>query len=104
MIIDIHAKGMQLTDEEREYIETKMEKITQLAKRMKDESSVIRVEIHHDKTKSKEDEITCIITITIPKDTLRSEVQASIVTEAVDKAKKMLIPQIEKYKEKFSGH
>ena len=101
MMITINTKGLHISDTDREYIETKMEKITTLAKRLKDESSEIHVDVQHDQTKDAHDEITCLITVTIPKSTLRAEAHGGLVTEAVDLAKKKLLPQIEKYKTKF---
>ncbi len=104
MKVIIHAKGLTLKKEEDEYIIAKMEKISTLAKRIKDESSEIKIDISHDVTKAKEESITCVIKVFVPKDTLVSEANGSIVTEALDLAKKQLIPQIEKYKTKFLNH
>ena len=102
MKILIHTKKLTLTEEEQAYIEKKMEKISDLSKRIKDESSEIKVEIDRDDTKATEDSLSCAITIIIPKETLRAESHGTFVKEVVDIAKKKLIPQIEKYKEKFS--
>lgn len=104
MQIHIQAHHLHLNEEDMEYINMKMEKITTLSKRLKDDSSEIRVDVYHNQTKSVEDEIQCTITLHVPKDTLRAEAHGSKVHEAVDLAKKKLIPQIEVYKEKFVKH
>jgi len=104
MQVNIHTKGLNLSDEEKNYILKKMEKISSLAKRIKDESSTIKVEIDKDKTKSEQDSIHCIINLHVPKETIRAESRAAWVKEAVDLTKKKLLPQIEAYKEKFSHH
>lgn len=101
MMITIHSKGLHLSDEERVYIEQKMEKVSHLAKRLQDDASEIHVDVSHDQTKSVEDEITCVITVTVPRSTLHAEASGEKVTKAVDLAKQKLLPQIEKYKEKF---
>ncbi|MBT4936883.1 ribosome-associated translation inhibitor RaiA [Candidatus Peregrinibacteria bacterium] len=104
MQIHTQAHGLKLTEEDREYIDMKMEKITTLSKRLKDDSSEIRVDIYHSPTKASDDEIRCTITLHIPKNTLRAESHGSKVHEALDLAKQKLIPQIEVYKEKFAKH
>lgn len=101
MKINIHAKGLHLSEQETQYIDQKMEKVTSLAKRLKDESSEIRVEIDLNDTKSKDQAITCVITLFVPRSTIRGEAHGKLVTEAVDLAKQKLIPQIEAYKAKL---
>ena len=101
MKINIHAKGFHIKEDETQYVNQKMEKITNLAKRLKDESSEIKVEIDKNDTKKKEETITCIITLFIPHSTIRGVAKGMLVKETVDLAKQKLIPQIEEYKAKL---
>ena len=101
MKIIIHTNGLTLKESDEQYIQEKMKKVSTLAKRLQDESSEIGVEVDHDKTRAAEDEITVKIHVKVPRDHLEASAHGSLVTEAVDKAKKKLLPQIEKYKDKF---
>jgi ribosomal subunit interface protein len=101
MKIRIYEKDIKLTLKEEEYVQTKMEKLMTMAKRIKDESTELRVDIRKKETKDKDDSITCVITLYVPKDTLRVSENGSKINEAVDKAQETMFPQIEKYKAKF---
>jgi ribosomal subunit interface protein len=104
MKINIYAKGITLTESEKEYIETKVTKLSNLAKRVQDEASEIRVDIVYADTKSKNDAFTCAMTFFLPHqgETLRGEENGMKIHEAVDKTQAIMVAQIEKYKERFS--
>ena len=101
MIITTHSKGLVLTDEEKAYIQTKVETLAKYADRIKDDSSELRTDIVRKDTKSSSDAVTCVITMTIPKSTLRAEAHGALVKEAFDLAKPKLKQQIDTYKEKI---
>lgn len=100
MKINLYAKGLVLTDTETSYINSKMEKLSSMAKRIQDSSSEIRVDVIHEQTRDKSDSITCVITMYVPGSTLRVKENGTKVNEATDKAQEAMFPQIEKYKSK----
>jgi len=102
MQINVSSKGFSLSESEMDYILKRMEKISQLGARLKDDSSEIKVEVEKLDAKDVHAQMNCAITVKIPRDTLRAEASGDLVTEAIDLAKAKILPQIEKYKEKFS--
>ncbi len=99
-MITVHAKNFHLTDEDKEKVEEKAEKLLHLAKDMSDESTRIRVEFEI--IAPRKDLIMGTITITLPHhDTLRAEAkEEKNVLTIMDKLEKEIRPQIEKHKNK----
>ncbi len=81
----------------------KLGKMATYCRRLKDESSVIRVEAERRATKKTSDEVKVMITVELPKKILRSESRKSTVIEAMDRAVEKLEPQLIKYKELHTG-
>lgn len=100
-MIDIHAKNISLSDEQKELIQKKMEKLNSFARKMNDESAKIRVEIEYDDIKEKHQKIFCSVTIFVPQNTMRAETHAETVQSAIDICEEKLKVQIEKYKDKY---
>lgn len=85
--------------DEQLHIARKLGKLATYCKRLKDDSSTIRVEAEGRKTKKERDQIKVSITLELPQKTLRAESRRPDVVEAVDRAVEKLQPQLEKYKE-----
>jgi len=69
-------------------------------KRIKDESSIIRVDTERRSTKKDRDSLKMTITIDLPNKKLRAESRRLSVLEAIDRCMEKLEPQVKKYKEK----
>lgn len=100
MQIKIHNKHMQLSSEQMELIEAKVAHLTDLADRIKDESSEIRVDLSHEQSRAAEDAYECHLTLFVPHATLRAESRAESLENVVDQVIEKMKPQIEKYKAK----
>ncbi len=98
MSIQIHSKTFSLTDEQKEYIQKKCEKILHYSGRADDASSFITVEVNHEETKDKKNHIHCKIHASIPQDKLYAESYTHSVESAVDECEEKLARQVRKYK------
>lgn len=99
MHIEHFEKGLRYTDSELILLARKIGKMATICRRLKDESSVIRVEAERRATKKANDEVKVMITIELPKKILRAESRKSTVIEAVDRCVEKLEPQLQKFKE-----
>lgn len=99
MQIEHFEKGLRYTDKELLMLARKLGKMATYCGRLKDESSVIRVEAEQRETKKQNDEIKVMITVQLPKKQFRAESRKASVIEAVDRAVEKLEPQLIKYKE-----
>ncbi len=93
-------KGFSYTDRELKLIARKIGKLATYCKRVKDESSSIRIESEMRKTEKTRDRMKIAITVDLPEKILRSESRRPDPVEAVDRCVEKLEPQIKRYKEK----
>jgi ribosomal subunit interface protein len=94
-----YEKNFQYTDETLLLLARKIGKLATYCKRLKDESSFIRVDAEYRNTKKERDQIKVTITVELPNKILRAESRRPDVVEAVDRCTEKLEPQLEKYKE-----
>jgi len=102
MHIEHFEKGIRYNDKELLVLARRIGKMATYCSRLKDESSVIRVEAERRESKKANDEVKVMITITLPQKVLRAESRKKTATEAVDRAVEKLEPQLIKYKELHS--
>ena len=93
-------KGFHYTDKEMLSIATKIGKMATYCARIKDESSLIRIDAERRKTEKKRDEMKVSLTLDLPQKILRAESRRPDVLEAVDRCIEKLQPQLAKYKDK----
>jgi ribosomal subunit interface protein len=100
MQIKITPQHLTLNKTQEAMIIRKVGKLVTYAARISDESSEIKVDVSHAKSKKPEDAFQCELTLFVPQDTLHVEAHSeslrSVIDEAVEKIKK----QIERYKAK----
>lgn len=101
MKINIHSKNIDLSQEHKDYITEKMEKLAHYGGRVDDESSEIRVEIDKETNRNIEKNIVIQVTLFVPHSTIRAEDHADSVEAAVDEVEEKLKKQIERYKAKM---
>lgn len=100
MQVQIRSKDLDLTDAQKDYVQSKVDKLANYAERIRDESSEIRVEIEQSKSKNLDEKYVCQITMFVPGAVLRAETKESTVEAVADSAEQKLIAQIERYKSK----
>lgn len=96
-------KGYIFTDNDRKFLAKKVGRLARYCSRIQDESSEIRVETIARDTKKEKDSVKVMITLTLPKKTLRAESRRGEALEAVDRCCEKLEGQIELYKEKHAS-
>lgn len=101
MEIKIKSQHLNLSDQQRESIERKVEKLTHLSDRLTDESTEIKVEVKHEKTRQHDHANVCQITIFAPQSVIRSESRKDTLENAIDDAVSKIRSQIERYKAKM---
>lgn len=100
MQVQIRSKDLNLSEIQKDYIQSKVDKLATFAERIKDESSEIRVEIEQSKSKNLDQKYVCQITMFVPGAVLRAETKEETVEAVIDSAEQKLIAQIERYKSK----
>lgn len=101
MITNIHTKNLTLSDDQKAYIESKVEKLLNYSAHAADESTEIRVEINEIGLHSAQPMIEIQVTMFVPQSIIRAEDKGKIVEEATDKVVEKLKKQIERYKSKM---
>lgn len=96
-------KGYTFTDNERKLLAKKVGRLARYCSRIQDESSEIRVETIERDTKKERDSVKVMITLILPKKTLRAESRKAEALEAVDSCCEKLEGQIELYKERHAS-
>lgn len=91
---------MELSAEQLQLIEAKVSHLADLAERIKDESSEIRVDLSHHQSRAAEDAYECHLTLFVPHAKMRAESRAESLENVVDQVIEKMKPQIEKYKAK----
>ncbi len=81
----------------------KIGKLATYCKRIKDESSSIRVDAEYRSTQKQKDAMKMAITVELPNKILRAESRKSSTQEAMDRCIEKLVPQLKKYKELHSS-
>ena len=92
-------KGLTYSDQDLVMFAKKIGKLATYCKRVKDESSVIKVEAERRPTKKEGDSIKMIIQVNLPKKVLRAESRHDTALTALERCIDKLEPQIIKYKE-----
>ena len=100
MQIHIHEQHISLTDIQKERITEKVKKLTNLAARLGDESTEIKIEVEYQDTRREDQSHICRLTFFPPQATIRAEAMSDTLDNAVDEAVSKLKAQIERYKEK----
>ena len=95
-----YEKHYHYNDRDLLTVAKKVGKLATYCKRVKDESSMIRVDTEARKTQKATDSIKMTITVELPGKTLRAESRKKTVLECVDRCMEKLEPQVKKYKEK----
>ena len=103
MNIQHFEKGVRYDNDEFLLLARKVGKLATYCEAVKDESSWIRVEAERRPTQKKRDEIKVMVTVSLPRETLRAESRRPKVIDAVDRALEKMKPQISKYKDMHTG-
>ena len=101
MQIKLITQNIKLNEAQEAMVRKKVEKLATYAARISDESSEIKIDISHEKSKKPEHAFRCVLTLFVPQDTLRAKARheslRNVIDEVIEKVKK----QIEKYKVKI---
>lgn len=100
MQIQIFSHTVSLGDNQKEYINNKIDNLKKYEQRMADEATMIRVDVERTNSKTGNDKIGTQITMYIPNAVIRAEVKGVTVEETIDLAVEKLKKQIERYKTK----
>lgn len=100
MKIQLFSKSVTLGDNQKEYIENKVDNLKKYEERVADEATIVRVDVEKSKMKSGDEKISTQITMYVPNAVIRAEVKGSTVEETADLAVEKLRKQIERYKTK----
>ena len=100
MQFQLFSEGLELTEEQQEYVRKKMMHLEKFAGEMLDESSLLRVDIRRNKVKHSDRQISFQVTLFVHPVVIRAEDMGVTVEEAVDIAEEKLRKQSERYKTK----
>jgi len=100
MQFQLFSEGIELNDEEKDYIQKKMMHLEKLAEELVDESSMIRVDVRQNKIKHSDKHISLQVTLFVHPVVIRAEDIGTTIEEATDIAEEKLRHQIERYKTK----
>jgi len=98
MELQVFGKNVEITQQLKEYLGKKMEKLTRHLPNIEE----AKVEIHEEKTKSPNHRVTVQVTLKNKDTTLRSEERNANVHTAIDAVTEVLARRIERYKGKFN--
>jgi putative sigma-54 modulation protein len=101
MQIKIKSQNLNLSDSQKEMINAKVGKLSHLADRLGDESTEIRVEVRHEKSRKPSDAYICQLTIFAPQAVIRCETRDESVENALDSSIDKIKTQIDRYKAKM---
>ncbi len=101
MQIKIKSKHLNLSDQQKENIEAKVQKLSNLADRLNDESTEFRIELRHEKSRKSEDAYGCQLTIFAPNTVIRTETRQESIESAIDECMNKIRGPIERYKAKI---
>lgn len=100
MKIQLFSQSVSLGDNQKEYLENKIDNLKKYEERVADEATIVRVDVEKTKVKSGDEKIATQITMYVPNAVIRAEVKGSTVEETADLAVEKLRKQIERYKTK----
>lgn len=103
MNVQHFEKGVSYNDQELILLATKIGRLANYCKRLKDEGSYIRVESERRDTKKSRDQVKVTITVHLPKKMFRVESRRPVPLDGVDRCIEKLEPQIKRYKEMHTG-
>ena len=89
-----------LSDKQREYIQSKIEHLGTIDKRIDDSSTMVHVDIKHLSIADNDNKIEIDVNMTIPGGNFYVTESGKIPEEAINKAYETLRHQLEKYKSK----
>jgi len=99
MNIQHFEKGFRYNSRELVIVARKLGKLATYCKRVKDESSSIRVDAERQAAKKDRDQLLVSITVELPGKRLFAESRRNDVIEALDRCIEKLEPQVKRYKE-----
>jgi ribosome-associated translation inhibitor RaiA len=99
MHVEHYEKNVLYTDRDLLLLAKKLGKLATYCEKLKDESSIIRVEAESRQTKKERDQVKVMVTLTLPKKVLRAESRRPRVLDALDRCIEKLKPQVIEYKE-----
>lgn len=99
MHIQHFEKNFRYNDRQLLAIAPKIGKLATICKRVKDEGSLIRIDVESRSTKKERDQLKVSITLELPQKVLRADSRRPDVVEAVDRCLEKLHPQLIKYKD-----
>jgi len=99
MQVQHFEKGMHYSDAELVLLAKKVGRLATYCKRLKDEASFIRVEAERRETKKARDSVKVMLTVELPRKTLRAESRRERLLDAVDRCVEKVEPQLKRYKE-----
>jgi ribosomal subunit interface protein len=100
MQIKIVAQNIKLNEAQEKMVRSKIEKLATYAARVSDESSEIKIDISHEKSKKPEHAFRCVLTLFVPRDTLRAKARHESLRSVIDEVVEKVKGQIERYKVK----
>ncbi|MCD6109601.1 ribosome-associated translation inhibitor RaiA [bacterium] len=100
MKIQLFSQSITLGDNQKQYLEEKINNLKKYEERVADEATIVRVDVKKNKVKSGDEKIVTQITMYVPSAVIRAEVNGSTVEETIDLAVEKLKKQIERYKTK----
>lgn len=103
MRVQHFEKGVYYTDKELLLVVRKIGSLATHCRRLKDESSMIRVEAERRDTKKGDDAVKVAITVELPGKVLRAESRRPAAIDAVERCIEKLTPQLERYKDRHSA-
>ena len=103
MHIEHFEKDVTYSDTELLLLVKKVGRLATYCSKLKDEASSIRVETERRDTKKNRDQVKVMITVHLPKKTLRAESRKFEALDALDSCVEKLEAQIKKYKEMHTG-
>lgn len=100
MQFQLFSEGIELSDDQKEYVRKKMMHLEKFAEELVDESSMVRVDVRSNMIKTSDKHISFQVTLFVHPVVIRAEDRGSTLEEAVDIAEEKLRKQIERYKTK----
>lgn len=99
MNIQHFEKNFHYNDRELLLVAKKVGKMATICKRVKDEGSLIRVDVEKRATKKERDQLKITVTVELPNKVMRAESRRPDVIEGIDRCIEKIQPQLVKYKE-----
>ncbi len=98
MQVTIFDRNINLNDDQKDYINDKIDNLKTYGERIDDESTQVRVDLETNSIKTSNKNTTVQVTMYVPNAVIRAEVLATTLEEGIDLAVEKLKKQIERYK------